>query len=430
MASNERRLRLASLVPLLLILFAVLAPIAPAGAAGLTVAKQTATVDFPTKLTFDLVADAPQAVSAAEVWYHPAYDPVTSVSRPKFSGGTHVDVSTSVDMQLNYVWPGVDMVYHWRLTLKDGSILTTPEQTFLYMDSRYQWSTATSGAVTVYYQKGDDQIGQEALKTTVGAINQFQQTFHLTSSEPVHVVVYGSDTAFASALPPNSAEWIGGVAEPYLHLVLTAIQPGSDAMSETHRILSHEVVHLSIYQATSNPFNSPPPWLDEGLATYYQEVQDSRFKPMLQTAVKSGTLIPVRALNSSFPDDPNQALLSYAESESVVDFIINQKGADKMSALLQAFKGGVSYDQAVQAGLGISLDQLDKEWKDWLGYKGDKPVSATVDAARGDAGTGQHNRDQLVASASAILVGVAAILCLVAGAAYALRSRTTRNQTL
>src|SRR6185437_1707197 len=116
---------------------------------------------FPTKLTFHLVADAPQQVVSVETWYHAAYSPVTSVERADFAGGTHVDVTTPVDMQINYLPPGVDIVYRWRLTLQDGSVVETPDQTVLYMDTRYQWKTLTQGAVTVYYFPNDQSLGKE-----------------------------------------------------------------------------------------------------------------------------------------------------------------------------------------------------------------------------------------------------------------------------
>lgn len=422
--------RVASLLIVLVLFAGLIVPVVPAAAAGLTVAKQSATVDFPKTLEFDLVADAPQPATMVEVWYHPTYSPVTQVSRPTFSGGTHIDVKATIDMQVNYLPPGLDIVYRWRVTLKDGTILETPQQTVLYMDTRFQWSNASSGPVTVYYPKGQDQLGQQALSTTVQSITKFEQTFKISTVQPFHVVVYGSNSEFASALPPNSAEWIGGIAEPQLHLVLTGIQPGSGSATEVSRILSHESVHIVVGQVTNNPFNTPPPWLDEGLATYYQDVQDPRFPPALKNAVQSGQLIPVRALNSSFPDDPNQALLSYAESESIVDYIITQLGPDKMSALLQAFKGGVSYEQAVETGLGMTIDQLDMQWKAWLGYGGDKQISATIDTNHGGPGIGQQINDLLATSVSILWIGLAALLCLVAGTVVIIRSHRSHGDPL
>ena len=46
------------------------------------------------------------------------------------------------------------------------------------------------------------------------------------------------------------------------------------------RTISHQV----LYQATKNAFSSPPQWLDEGLATYWQESGRDRFTPTLEIA--------------------------------------------------------------------------------------------------------------------------------------------------
>jgi hypothetical protein len=35
-------------------------------------------------------------------------------------------------------------------------------------------------------------------------------------------------------------------------------------------MLTHEAIHLMVAQATANPFNSAPRWLDEGLAEYFE----------------------------------------------------------------------------------------------------------------------------------------------------------------
>ncbi len=419
-ASRRTLVRLAPLLFLIALSFGVFAPAKAATATGLQVQTDSAKVDFPRSLVFHLVADVDQPIVSVETWYHPAYSPVTSVVRADFSAGAHVDVTNTVDMQLNYLPPGVDVLYRWRLTLRDGSVLETPEQTVLYMDTRYQWQTKTKGAVTVYYFAGDDQIGQAALDQTVKAINNMKQTFKLTADEPVRVVIYSSTRDFASALPPNSAEWIGGFTQPDLHLVVTGVDKNNDPMSEIERILSHEAVHLIMHQATENPFNEPPPWLDEGLATYYQAIADPRFGPVLQNAIKSGTLIPIKALNSTFPDDPNQALQSYAESQSIVNFILKSKGNDGMSALLKAYQGGVSNEQAVQTAFGESIDQLDAAWKKSLNYPGDRGISASVDNRDGSGGSPNDSTGPLTTPA---LLGIAALLALGGGLYYTRRAR-------
>jgi hypothetical protein len=174
------------------------------------------------------------------------------------------------------------------------------------------------------------------------------------------------------ALPPNSAEWIGGGASPELGIIHAAIAPGQSSPSEIRRIIPHEMSHMIVYQASLNPYNHPPLWLDEGLAVHNQETPDVRFRPLVKNAVDTGTLIPLRALDSPFPLSADQALLSYAESESVVNYIITAYGSKTIGALVAAFNDELSYNQIVQRVLNKSIDDLDKEWKASLNYGGDQ----------------------------------------------------------
>ena len=407
---------------LILIALLALPASAPAQAADVTIQTDSADPAFPTLITFKLVADVPQTATGVELRYRPAYSPVTSAARPGFTAGTHIDVSYPVDMTTHYLPPGIDVVYRWRITEQDGTTVDTPEKTVFYMDPRRQWQTLTEGPVTLYYYAGNPSFAQGAIDTTVHSIDRFDQTFGVTTTEPVRVVMYGSPQDFSAVLPQNSDQWVGGFADPELHLIVVGILPG--VTDEVRRMLSHEAVHIVMAEVTDNPFNEPPTWLNEGLASYYQEVQDDRFPTYLNNAVEGGHLDTVRALNSSFPADPNAALLSYAESESIVRFIITRLGADKMAALIKVYANGVSYDDAVQQALGISVDELDREWKASLGYTGDRGPAAQVAAP---AEPGPLATDRLTADLTRYGPLALAGLLLIAGGLAAARLRVRRN---
>ena len=343
-------------------------------APGVTFRQLAASVDFPEAIEFKLEASAEREVTRLELLYRPAASPLTSLVRPSFQPGRELQVAYRRDMRVNYLPPGIDIAYRWRLYFVDGSWVDSPEQVLLYLDQRYSWSRFERGPVTVFSAVPDPAHGAAALRATLEAIERFRASFGFEVERPIRVVVYGSQRDLLGALPVQSAEWIGGIADPELHVILTGVPPGPGAETELRRILSHEVVHLMVAQATQNPFNSPPAWLDEGLATFYQSVDDPRMESILQRAVREGRLIPVRALNSSFPVDPEQALLSYAESRSIVQFIVEQLGEERMAALLRVFRDGVSYDEAVQVALGMTIEELDEAWKAWLGYQGDRIV--------------------------------------------------------
>ncbi|HEX5167286.1 MAG TPA: peptidase MA family metallohydrolase, partial [Thermomicrobiales bacterium] len=168
--------------------------------------------------------------------------------------------------------------------------------------------------------------------------------------------------------------------------------PGGGAAREIRRMIPHEVSHLILHQATENPWNSPPNWLDEGLAVYNQETPDADLPGILDDAVDDGELIPVSALGASFPLDPDQAYLSYAESLSIVTYIVEELGESEMAELIAVFRDEVSYDEAVERSLGMSTEELDTAWKDWLGYQGDsqpasdagEPPRPQIDTDEGD----------------------------------------------
>jgi hypothetical protein len=345
---------------------------------------QSAKPEFPNRIVFTLKAEADVEIREARLFYRPAQAEITNLSQAEVTPGRAIDLTHNVDMRTRYLPPGLDIVYYWSLTDAQGQSHDTAPQTFLYQDGRYAWRSLTGGQVTIYYYAGNEDFGRDLLDTALRTIARLGQRFGVAGNDPIHIVVYGSTRDFAQSLPPNSAEWIGGQAHPDLGLIVTGIQPGGGAAAEIRRIIPHEVSHLLLYQATTNPYGGPSHWLDEGLAVYNQESPDTTLKPLLDRAVKSGALLPVRALNSNFPLDPNEARLSYAESVSIVEFIIAKYGDAKLGELLRSFRDELSSDEALLRTLGVDTDGLDREWKASLKYGGDKagaeigPVAPTA----------------------------------------------------
>jgi hypothetical protein len=147
------------------------------------------------------------------------------------------------------------------------------------------------------------------------------------------------------------------------------------------------MAHQIVYQAIKNPYSGLPTWLDEGLAVYYQIGGKAQFPELVQTASDQGLLYSVRSLNSGFPYDSGGATLAYAESFSIVTFIQQHWGEDKLADLINAYKAGVTNDEAAMSALGVDLDGLDKLWKESLGYQGDKGPAGTIVPQRNDSGS-------------------------------------------
>jgi hypothetical protein len=389
----------------LLIVPAVAVPHAPSASASATDAlfhDTSVTASFPNWISFRLDVESPSPIQAAELFWASEGSLSFSVSAPSITSGTRVVLEHEIDMSINYHPPGVDIIYFWRVTNAAGHVSESARQSFLYMDERHDWKIRTEGPVTIFWYAGNDAFAADILRTANHTIDRMRDRFGVVGERPIRIVIYGNDRDFSRSLPPNSAEWIGGQAYPQLNLIFAVVEPGSGAQREVRRMIPHEVSHLMLNQSTWNPYNSPPNWLDEGLAVFLQETHEPRFEQILDRAVRDGQLIPVRALNSSFPLDPDQALLSYAESWSIVTFIIEQHGDDALARLIAVFRDEVAYDEAVQRSLGISIDELDAQWKHWLGYQGDAPPGARHSTSTGDDVTVTRNEKVALLSLSGI----------------------------
>ncbi|WP_448576421.1 peptidase MA family metallohydrolase [Thermomicrobium sp.] len=376
----RRRLRRA-IASLLLLAFLALGPSASLAAPRVQFQDLGAVVAFPERIVFTLVATAEQPIERVELRYRPVDGAVTFVARPPVEPGTTITLRYARDMRVNYLPPFIDVAYRWRLVLADGRVVESPEQRLAYRDTRYRWVERSRGPVQLFSAVADPDYVETALTVSERAISLFSQRFGLALSGPVRIVLYPSPEALRTALPLQSEEWIGGVAIPQYRLVLGGVVPGVGAAEELARLLSHEVVHLIVAQATENPFGTPPSWLDEGLATRYQEVAEPWLDAALERARRSGTLPSLRALSASFGTDPEAALLGYAASRSVVDYLLTTYGEEGIARLLAAYRDGISDDEALTRSLGIDVDRLDRAWRAWLAQRASRTRSAEPRAA-------------------------------------------------
>jgi hypothetical protein len=358
----------------------------PARAAGAIVVDQAgATAAFPTSVSFTLEAhSAGSPITHAVVSYRFTGEAITRDVVATLTPAARVQVSAPLNTRSHYIPPGVDITYYWSLDDAAGDHLDTPAQRVRYEDTRYAWRVAgdTAHNLRAHWFRGGTAFGQQLVATAVSGLDRLQGQMGLTLTLPVEIWVYPDKDSFTSALPPNQPEWVGGQAMAENGVVLALIDPDTGGSFEIRRILPHELSHLVVYQTTQNPYNRPPVWLDEGLAITNQDAQEPQMATTLKNATAAGALIRLRSLQGAFPADPEAAYLSYAESASVVRFLIARYGAAKVGATLIAFRGGVTYDEALRAGIGADTDALDAAWRAWApAALGVSPAAQTALAA-------------------------------------------------
>ena len=279
-------------------------------------------------------------------------------ARTKVGGQESVSVTKEWDMRrTGSIPPGATVWWRWRVVDDLGQEYRSPRQDVVYDDDRFDWRMYTMDNITFYWYAGGSGFGRRIADSVRDGLANLQLGRNLTA--PVKAFVYESGDDLRGAVL-FSQSWTGGLAFTSNNILLIAVDP---AEYDTYIPgVIHELAHLLVRELTFNCFGDLPNWLEEGLATYAEGDLASYQLTALEEAIANDELISLRSLNSSFPADHSGAHLSYAQSWSLVNYLITERGWTKMQELLTVFAGGETYEQAIEMVYGMDLDDLQTAW--------------------------------------------------------------------
>jgi len=334
---------------------------------GLTVLDSSAKVEFPVGLSFNLSARSD--VNITDIRLHYEVDrisqvQVTSEVYIEFVPNTTVDVNWTLEMvRIGGLPPGSGVDYWWTVKDAGGSEIRTTPTRIKLDDNRYPWDSLTEGKVTIYWYEGGQSFAQEIMTVTQQALTRLTEDTGAYLEKPVKMYIYADSEDLRGAMI-YPQEWTGGVA--FTRFGVIAIGIGPDDFFWGGKAIAHELTHLVIHQMTLNPYSDLPTWLDEGLAMYTEGVLLPEYAAYLNRAIVEDSLISVRSLSSPFSAYAEDAVLSYAQSYSLVEFLISNYGRDRMLELLNTFRQGSTYDGALVQVYGFDMDGLNVLWRDYV----------------------------------------------------------------
>jgi hypothetical protein len=301
---------------------------------------------------------------------------VTSETKISFNPSMSVNASYTLDMeQYGQIPQGIDIDYWWIVKDAAGDKLQTAPNQYTVVDTNHKWNTLTQGKINVYWYGQNQSFGQAVMSEAQTALSRIASETGATPDETVNISVYTSDQDYSASVL-GAPEWSGGEELSQYNCIFVILDPND--LPDDLPAVDHELTHAVVGQITLNPYNSIPVWLNEGLAVHIQFPQGnlpSEFTTALSNAIANNTFISLRSLSDPFSAYADKAYLSYAESVSVVTYLINQYGADKMHQLLNTFKQGSTYDGALQANYGFDMDGLFTQWKGWVTiHNGNQPI--------------------------------------------------------
>lgn len=333
-----------------------------AGPSGINVLQNETRVDFPRQVDFHVVAESTAQVTTARLAFRIGDQTQTHIGAAPIDPVSRVDVHYVLELQREYLPPGVDLHFRWLLEDQSGAQASTAWSDLTLTDSRFRWSSLTVAPVQLEWYDVDDAFAKAVLDAANAAYSSASQVAPTSgATRAVKILLYGDINDFRGALGAGSQEWVGGQTFPQDRITLLLVSPGD--LPGAQRSVAHEMAHLGLDAAADGSVAPLPSWLDEGLAMVAEGPTESVFSQALDQAVRDHKLFSIQSLSGNFPESTADATLAYAQSENLVRFFIKKYGANKLSVLVGSFRAGLSADDAFRQSIGMSAHEFQAAWQ-------------------------------------------------------------------
>jgi hypothetical protein len=365
----DNTFRQSMLILLVLLLSSSLFSAPPAFAApSMDVTDNQVSMNFPESATFSATLSSDADIQSVVLEYgseQQTCGEVIAKAFPAFTPSKTVDVEWTWDMrQSGSQPPGAQVWWRWRFTDANGRETVSDTQTATWLDDVHSWETVNSELLRVHYYDIKKSFAQKILDAGLEGISRNANDAGLTTEDPVDIYVYPNYDDLREAILYEPS-WVGGRAFPEQNIVIMGTS-GSDSGWEEVTVI-HELTHVLVGHFTFSCLGFIPQWLNEGLAVYSEGPLDPQLKDALDKAVENNTLLSVRSISGSFAEERDKVDLSYAQSGSLVKFLIETYGQQKMTELLSALRDGLTLDQALQQTYEFDVDGLEDAWRQSIG---------------------------------------------------------------
>jgi len=171
-----------------------------------------------------------------------------------------------------------------------------------------------------------------------------------------------------------------GIAYPLGHYVFiwakNFTKYTTGRMKWLRRVIAHELTHQFNYLCMRNFLGTPwellslattPTWFIEGIAQYEAERWDVHRDMFLRVAAKDHALLPRKKLEGFIGTDQIDSRLIYEQGHSLVRYIANKYGAEKIREILKKHRQlPISFNLAMKRAIGISEKTVIRDWNQQL----------------------------------------------------------------
>jgi len=229
------------------------------------------------------------------------------------------------------------------------------------------WTTTQEPHFTIKVAPGAETFVENVTQDLPAIYDHVTDALDYVPAQPLVIKLYADAPALAANTLLSLPD-INGWNEPGEALKLR-VNPEDPYLTPT---IAHEMTHFATFDRAGTKRTKMPWWLDEGLASYV-----ARKFALIQTGEDSATATVAAWLaEGTFVEWDRMTVYEttplelwrnvYPQGYAMVRYVTTTYGAEKRNAWLAGMATEMDIDAATPAVLGLSFDDLDKGFREWL----------------------------------------------------------------
>lgn len=240
----------------------------------------------------------------------------------------------------------------------------------LVAEENNKWRTAKSTHFIVYYKNAQESFLEELIRKAEDYYNKIADglgfmrfNFWLWDNRAKIYIYDNAEDYHAATAQPS---WSAG------HTITgeKVIKTYPYARGFFDAVLPHEMGHIIFREFVGFNNNAIPLWLDEAVACYQENTRRLTLNRLVRDAIKKNDFMDLEKLSNFNPQssqDSELVNLFYAESLSIVDYLIKEFGTDNFVLFCQNLRDKRNLEQALRSAYPFNnIQELDRAWQRYL----------------------------------------------------------------
>lgn len=229
------------------------------------------------------------------------------------------------------------------------------------------WSYLQSEHFDVFFYQNGYTIAEFVADAAEEAYTEISRSFKYTLRDRITIVTYKSHNDFegTNVTFDTPEEGVGGFTEFFKNRVVI---PYEGSYEELRHVVHHELTHAVMLEMIyggglgsilASISRMPMPlWFSEGLA---------EFESRHGWDTDSDLFMRDATINGYVPNiDELYGFMAYKGGQSVLDYISQRYGEEKIAELLSRIKTARDVERGFKLALGLDFEELTKRWQQWL----------------------------------------------------------------